>query len=91
VSVKPGFIDTKMSQDYKAGDGENISRKMAKELLDYIPANRPGTPDDIANAILWLASDNANYINGCELIIDGGLSQNFSSYTIKNLQFPEEY
>lgn len=91
ISIRPGFIDTEMSNDYTNEAGDNISRKIGRELLDRIPANRPGTALDIANAILWLSSAEAGYISGCELTIDGGLSQNFSSYTIKNLQFPNEY
>ena len=91
VGLKPGFIDTEMSNDYKSNLGDNISEKMAKELVEKTPLGRPGTADDIARAILWLASANAGYITGCDLIIDGGLSNNFNSYTIKNLQFPNEY
>ena len=91
ISIRPGFIDTEMSNDYTNDAGDNISQKMGRELLDQVPVNRPGTAMDIANAILWLSSAEAGYISGCELTIDGGLSQNFSSYTIKNLQFPNEY
>ena len=91
VGLKPGFIDTEMSNDYKSNLGDNISERMAKELVEKTPLGRTGTADDIARAILWLASANAGYITGCDLSIDGGLSNNFSSYTIKNLQFPNEY
>lgn len=91
VCVKPGYIDTRMSQDYSSPDGTDISQKMAGELLDYTPLNRPGSVHDIAKSIVWLASEDAGYITGCELIIDGGLTQNFSSYNIKQLQFPSEF
>lgn len=91
ICIRPGFIDTEMSNDYTGESGDNISLQMAKELLDSIPVNQPGTPADIAKAILWLSSSQASYITGCEITIDGGLSQNFNSYSIKNLQFPKEY
>ena len=91
VCLKPGFIDTEMSNDYISDNGDNISGKIAKELLEKTPLGRPGTPNDIARAMVWLASPNASYITGCNLTIDGGLSNNFNSYPIKKLQFPNEY
>jgi NAD(P)-dependent dehydrogenase (short-subunit alcohol dehydrogenase family) len=91
LCLKPGFIDTEMSNDYTSDKGDNISEKMAKELLEKTPLGRPGSPDDIARAMVWLASPNAGYITGCDLTIDGGLSNNFNSYPIKKLQFPNEY
>lgn len=91
VGIRPGFIDTDMSSDYTNDSGDNISHKIAKELLENTPLDRAGTAGDIARAMVWLASENACYITGCELTIDGGLTQNFTSYPIKKLQFPNEY
>lgn len=91
ICIRPGFIDTEMSNDYTSKNGENISHRMAEDLLDQIPVRRPGTAADVAKTIVWLSSAEAGYITGCELTIDGGLSQNFNSYSIKNLQFPKEY
>lgn len=91
VCLKPGFIDTELSNDYTGDNGDNISEKIAKELLEKTPLGRPGTTEDIARAMVWLASPNASYITGCDLTIDGGLSYNFSSYPIKKLQFPKEF
>ena len=91
LCVRPGFIDTDMSNDYTTENGDNISRLLAKDLIDNIPAHRPGTPGDIARTMVWLSSAEASYISGCEITIDGGLSSNFNSYSIKKLQFPKEY
>lgn len=91
LCIRPGFIDTEMSNDYTNETGDNISSLLAKDLLDHIPAKRPGTPLDIARALVWLSSMEANYISGCNITIDGGLSSNFNSYSLKNLQFPKEY
>lgn len=91
VTLKPGMVDTDMNSDYVSQDGNNVSHKMAEALLNQSPIERPGTTLDIARAILWLASDEASFITGCELTVDGGLSSNFSSYPIKHLQFPTEY
>jgi len=51
--------------------GEDV-REGAKQA---IPLGRAGTPEDIANAVAFLASDEASYIVGIELIVDGGLTQ----------------
>jgi 3-oxoacyl-[acyl-carrier protein] reductase len=65
-AVAPGFIETDMSEAIrnKAGD---IIKKM-------IPARRLGKPEDIANAVLFLAGPGAAYITGQVLTVDGGLS-----------------
>ena len=91
VCVRPGYIDTEMSSDYQSEGGHNVSHQMIKELVDFIPSGRGGAASDIADAIVWLASAEAGYITGCDITIDGGLSSNFSSYSIKNLQFPTQY
>ena len=63
--IAPGFIETDMTSDL----GENVQAK----LLEQIPAKRVGTPEDIAAAALFLASDGAAYITGHVLSVDGGL------------------
>ncbi|HEY0670290.1 MAG TPA: SDR family oxidoreductase [Sphingobacteriaceae bacterium] len=91
VCVKPGYIDTDLSSDYSSTTGEKVDTQMADELLDFLPLKRAGQSDEVAKAIRWLASDEATYLTGCELVIDGGLTTNFNSYRIKNIQFPNEY
>lgn len=67
-SVHPGSVETPMIKEaLDANDGEG--RKMA---LRMIPLNFIGQPEDIANAVLFLASDESRYITGTELVIDGG-------------------
>ncbi len=63
--VAPGYIDTDMT----AGFNEEARKK----LLETIPAGRVGTPEDVANAVIFLASDAAAYITGHVLCVDGGL------------------
>ena len=69
-SISPGLIDTPIHPKMGAA-GEDV-REGAKQA---IPLGRVGTPDDIANAVAFLASDEASYIVGIELIVDGGLTQ----------------
>jgi NAD(P)-dependent dehydrogenase (short-subunit alcohol dehydrogenase family) len=67
-AVDPGIIDTRLSRalvhDPVAGP----------DYLKRIPAGRYGTPDDIAKVVLFLASDDAGYMTGEDVIIDGGLT-----------------
>ncbi|GAP62837.1 3-oxoacyl-[acyl-carrier protein] reductase [Ardenticatena maritima] len=63
-AVAPGFIETRMT----AG----IPEKVIAKLLERVPLGRMGTPDEVAAAYLWLASDEASYVNGHVLSVDGG-------------------
>jgi 3-oxoacyl-[acyl-carrier protein] reductase len=65
-AVAPGFIDTAMTQI--------LPEEKRKELAAHIPAGYLGTPRDIAEAIAFLASDEARYITGQVLTVDGGIS-----------------
>ena len=64
-AVAPGFIETDMTK--------SLSDEHAKLLLGQIPLQRMGQPEDIANGVLFLASDAAAYITGETLHINGGL------------------
>jgi 3-oxoacyl-[acyl-carrier protein] reductase len=65
--VAPGFIQTRMTARMRSNDD------LEKRLLKAIPMRRWGQPDEIAEAILFLASPAASYITGQSLAIDGGL------------------
>jgi 3-oxoacyl-[acyl-carrier protein] reductase len=61
-AVAPGFIETDMTAD------------VPKEVLEAVPARRAGTPEDVAAAVRFLASDDAGYVTGTTLFVDGGMS-----------------
>jgi len=63
-AVAPGFINTRLT----AG----IPDKVVEKLLQRVPLGRFGEPEDIANAFLWLASDEASYVTGHVFAVDGG-------------------
>jgi 3-oxoacyl-[acyl-carrier protein] reductase len=63
--ISPGFISTAMT--------DKIDDKFKETIISKIPANRLGKPEDIANAVLFLASNNSDYINGETLHVNGGL------------------
>jgi short-subunit dehydrogenase len=64
-SVAPGFIATEMT--------EQLSEDIRKKMSDQVALNRLGDPQDIANAVSFLASDKANYITGTVMHVNGGL------------------
>ncbi|NDJ78653.1 MAG: 3-oxoacyl-ACP reductase FabG [Chloroflexi bacterium] len=64
-AIAPGFIATDMI--------ETVPQKVIDSIVERTPVQRLGEPDDIANAYLFLASDEASFINGAVLSVDGGL------------------
>jgi 3-oxoacyl-[acyl-carrier protein] reductase len=65
-AIAPGFIETKMTQ--------KLDEKRRQELLSRIPAASFGLPRDVAEAVAFFASDEARYITGQVLSVDGGLA-----------------
>jgi 3-oxoacyl-[acyl-carrier protein] reductase len=64
-AVAPGYIDTDMTR--------NLPEEAKKYMLGQVPLGRVGTPDDVANAVLFLSSDEAGYITGQVLRVNGGM------------------
>lgn len=64
-AIAPGFIGTDMTS--------KLNDKQKEAITGQIPLKKIGAPEDIANAVLFLASDMANYITGQTLVVDGGL------------------
>lgn len=77
-AICPGYIDTPMLQSFFTGDGSGGGGKTIDQLQqavrDVHPMRRYGTPEDIANLVNWLASDEARYASGQLWVLDGGLS-----------------
>jgi NAD(P)-dependent dehydrogenase (short-subunit alcohol dehydrogenase family) len=75
-SVSPGFMITPMSTGERRGFTPEQIRARLEELGRKAPMLRMGEPEDIAAAIAYLASDDAKYVTGKELIVDGGFVNN---------------
>lgn len=77
-AICPGYIDTPMLQSFFTGDGSGGGGKTIDQLQqavrDVHPMRTYGTPEDIANLVNWLASDEARYASGQLWVLDGGLS-----------------
>jgi 3-oxoacyl-[acyl-carrier protein] reductase len=63
-ALAPGYITTDITQD--------LPEELKAKVLEMIPAGRFGTPEDVADAAVFLASDAARYITGQVLNVDGG-------------------
>jgi NAD(P)-dependent dehydrogenase (short-subunit alcohol dehydrogenase family) len=68
-AVCPSYIDTPMVTDLTDGN-----KKLEAQVTQASPMRRLGTPDEIAQSILWLASPAASFVNGASLAVDGGLT-----------------
>lgn len=65
-AVAPGFVETDMT--------DRLPAKAREQLLGQIPFGRPASPEEIANVVLFLASDLSSYITGQVLCVDGGMA-----------------
>ena len=64
-AIAPGYIETEMTKV--------LPEEVTSQMLQNIPLARPGTPLDVANAAVFLASDYASYMTGQVLVVDGGM------------------
>lgn len=64
-AIAPGFIKTKMTQE--------LSESVKERMLDEIPMNEFGSPEDVAKVALFLCSDFSNYVTGQVIVVDGGM------------------
>ena len=77
-AICPGYVDTPMLQSFFTGEGSGGEGKTIDQLQqavrDVHPLRTYGTPEDVANLVTWLASDEARYASGQLWVLDGGLS-----------------
>ena len=71
--VLPGLISTPMAVETRARTWNQSREQVLAERVAKIPLGREGTGWDVANAALFLASDESKYITGTEILVDGGL------------------
>jgi len=64
-AVAPGFIQTEMTA--------NLAEDLKQKMLDLIPLNKLGSPADVANVCVFLASEESSYITGQTIVVDGGM------------------
>jgi NAD(P)-dependent dehydrogenase (short-subunit alcohol dehydrogenase family) len=71
-TVSPGHTDTPLLEQWQQGDALT---KLKQGFANNVPLGRMGDPDEIAKAVSFLASDEASYVAGVELFVDGGVAQ----------------
>jgi 3-oxoacyl-[acyl-carrier protein] reductase len=70
-AVAPGLIETRLTRELTPNGGTSNG---STALLDAIPARRTGSPEEVAACIRFLASEQASYVTGAVLPVDGGMS-----------------
>jgi NAD(P)-dependent dehydrogenase (short-subunit alcohol dehydrogenase family) len=70
-AVSPGFTDTPMTRTSLRAQSDDVAATMAA-MAEKNPFGRLGAPDDIAGAVAFLASDDAAYVTGQEIMVSGG-------------------
>ncbi|MFB6183163.1 MAG: SDR family NAD(P)-dependent oxidoreductase [Haloarculaceae archaeon] len=69
-AVHPGPIETAMTDE----DAALVGTEAGEEMAETIPLRRFGQPEEVADAVVFLASDRASYVNGESLVVDGGMT-----------------
>ena len=76
-AVAPGSILTEGTEKLFYGE-DGTFKESVNQLLAHIPLGRPGTPEEVAHAVLFLAAPQSSYINGAVLTVDGGWTAGYA-------------
>ena len=60
-----------------ASDADRITGQLGEKFAKLQPIPRAGIPDDIAQCVVWLASDRSTFVNGIDIVVDGGMEVNY--------------
>ena len=70
--ILPGYIHSPSAYGLRGSTGDSDAEEKMREFGYKIPVGRQGTPEDVGNLVLFLASDESSYLTGSEIVIDGG-------------------
>jgi len=91
VAVNPGAVDTDLSHDFPDPSQSDTNRQLRHISEDLTPLGRWAQPEEIARTIAMLASDDASYITGTTLNVDGGWSRNNLPRSLKQKIHPDAF
>ncbi|MCD2422546.1 SDR family oxidoreductase [Niabella pedocola] len=91
VAIRPGNVHTPLNDDYNTETEQHAGTALISDVEQRTPLQRSATAHEMANAVCWLASEEASFITGTVLTIDGGLSKNFNAYSLKQQLKPNEF
>lgn len=92
VSIQPGAVDTAMSNDYSAKtDQGGFEQRVRDWSEDMIALRRWAKPEEIARAIVAISGDDASYLTGTIVTVDGGWSHQLWPYDLKHEQHPDQF
>ncbi|MBI3416071.1 MAG: SDR family oxidoreductase [Verrucomicrobia bacterium] len=76
-AIAPGSVMTSGTRELFYGDDGKFKQRVA-DMLSHVPLGRPGTPEEIAHAALFLAAPDSSYVNGAVLTVDGGWTAGYA-------------
>jgi 3-oxoacyl-[acyl-carrier protein] reductase len=91
VGINPGAIDTAGSHDYVDASGQSLTEDLMAWSADVIPLGRWGKPEEIARVVVMLAGDEASYVTGTTLQVDGGWSHSHFARSLLERMDPSEH
>jgi 3-oxoacyl-[acyl-carrier protein] reductase len=89
--IAPGAVDTSLSNDYTDNAGGSITTDLRRTSEDHIPLGRWAKPEEIARLIALLAGDEASYLTGTTIVVDGGWTRNGTPRSLKRRMAPEDF
>jgi len=70
--ISPGYIDTRLWEQYLRNSAD--PKAVSEQTTELHPLGRRGTPSDVSQAALFLASQSSEFVTGTDLVVDGGLT-----------------
>ena len=91
VAVNPGAVDTELSRDYTDADQGSLTSDIRRLSEDFTPLGRWARPEEIARVIAMLAGDDASFISGTCLTVDGSWTANIHPLSLKRRMAPDDF
>jgi NAD(P)-dependent dehydrogenase (short-subunit alcohol dehydrogenase family) len=91
VSVRPGATESDLGTDYREPDGSDVTADLRRFSEEMIPLGRWARPAEVAAVVAWLLSDEASYVTGTAITVDGGWSPQLWPYPLRRRLAPGDF